>query len=178
MEYGYIVLSNSKKGFIPSAIKWFTGSKFSHSFVIIPSVLDVPMGIEAASSGVDAVRFDKSYENDVNQGYEIWKLNVSKDLIDNSIKNLLNDLELSYGYLQYPWFIWRRINKFFGRDIKSQNNWNVDGMICSQLCVTHLNNCLLSETMNEYGKGSISPQDLKEIFIKYPNLFELIGLKE
>lgn len=178
MNYGYIVLSINKYNWLSKCIRWFTNSKYSHSFVIIPSILEVPMAIEAGATGVDAVRFDNQYIYDNTQGYEIWKINAPQHLIDESIKLLLNDLELQYGYLQYPWFIWRKLNKIFGKDIKWQDNWNKDGMICSQLCVSHLKYCGFESVFNGYGNGSVAPQDLQDIFTRYPDLFEKIEVKE
>ena len=70
--------------------------------------------------------------------------------------------------------MWRRINLLFGRDIKSQNNWNTNGMICSQLCVAYLVACGLSDIFKGYGRGSVAPQDLQDIFAAHPEVFELV----
>lgn len=177
MEYGHVVLASTKSGFVPNAIKWFTGSPFSHSLVTTPDILEVPMCIEAAESGVDFTRFDKTYIDDPGQTYQVWKIKVSQEIKNEAIKHLLNELQVGYGFLEYPWFMWRRLNRLFGRDIKSQNNWNTSGMICSELCVEYLIACGLSKTMKDYGEGSIAPQDLQDIFKANPQLFELIEQK-
>lgn len=171
MEYGNLILANTKKGFIQQAIKWFTKSQFSHSFVTMPDILDIPMCIEACEGGVDMCRFDKGYVNDTNQAYEVWALNISQDIKDQALKQIMNDLETGYGFLEYPWFIWRRLNLLVGKDIKAHNNWNSSGIICSQLCVAYLTACGLAYLFDGYGKGSIAPQDLQNIFIAYPELF-------
>src|ERR1035437_501682 len=129
MMYGNIVLAGTKSGFTPNAIKWFTGSQFSHSFVTTPDILNIPMCIEAAESGVDFTRFDTSYVNNQDQGYEVWKVKIDQSIKDKAVVAILSDLEISYGILQYPWFMWRSICLFFGKDIKSHNNWNKGGMI-------------------------------------------------
>src|ERR1035437_7311574 len=128
--YGYIVLAGTKTGFTPNAIKWFTGSQFSHSLVTVPDVLNTPMCIEAAETGVDFTRFDTGYGDNLDQGYEVWNIKIDQAVKDNAIVAILSDLEISYGFLQYPWFMWRRLCLFFGKDIKSHNNWNESGMIC------------------------------------------------
>jgi len=174
MSYGHIVLASTKSGFVPNAIKWFTSSKFSHSLVTIPSILDVPLCIEAAEHGVDAARFDTSYANNLGQGYEVWSVSISDEIKDAAIIETLSDLETGYGFLEYPWFMWRAICKLFGKDIKSQNNWNTDGMICSQLCVAYLKSCKLEYIFVGYGSGSIAPQDLQDIFKAHPELFTLV----
>lgn len=173
-KYGTIVLASTSGQFLPNAIKWFTRSQFSHSLVTTPDILGVPMCVEAAESGVDSTRFDTSYVNNQTQGYEVWNIKIDQSLKDEAIISLLNDLEISYGFLQYPWFIWRRICLFFGKDIKSQNNWIREGMICSQLCVAYLRACGLNGVLNGFGEGSISPQDLQDIFKANPDLFELV----
>lgn len=174
MEYGNIVLAGSKKGFFPNAIKWFTFSKFSHSLVTMPDILDMPICIEAADNGVSTVRFDKNYINDDNQSYQIWRIKISQEQKDAGIRAVVGDLETFYGFLQYPWFIWRRICLFFGSDIKHQNNWSTTGTICSELVVQYIHACGLGHTLSEFGPGAVSPQDIQDVMKKYPDLFELI----
>lgn len=171
MEYGNIVLANTKKGFVQQAIKWFTKSQFSHSFVTMPDILGIPMCIEACEGGVDMCRFDKGYINDSNQAYEIWSVNVPKETKDWAIKLVMNELETGYGFLEYPWFIWRKLNLLFGKDIKAQNNWYKGGTICSELCVEYLIACGLGHIFEGYGEGSIAPQDLQDIFKEHPVIF-------
>lgn len=173
MNRGDVVLANSKKGFIQQAIKWFTKSQFCHSFVTMPTLMGFPMCMEAAENGVDMTRFDTSYQNNQDQGYEVWSINIDQDIKDQALKTIINDLEIMYGVFQYPWFIWRKLNMLLGRDIKAQNNWTHDGMICSQLCVMYLRACGLDDILAGYGNGSISPQDLRDIFKAHPDLFVL-----
>lgn len=172
--YGNIVLASTKGQFLPNAIKWFTKSVFSHSFVTTPDILETPMCIEACDHGVDFTRFDTGYVDNQDQGYEVWKLRISQPIKDVAIVKILDTLETGYGFLEYPWFIWRKLNLLVGRDIKHQNNWNSDGMICSQLCVAYLEACGLDYLFAAYGKGSVAPQDLQNIFKAHPDLFELI----
>lgn len=172
--YGHIVLASTKSGFIPNAIKAVTNSQFSHSLVTLPDILGISMCIEAAEGGVDTTRFDTGYKNNLNEGYQVWRVKVESAAKDTAIKSILNDLEVGYGVLQFPWFIWRAVNRLFGKDIKAQNNWDTSGMICSQLCVAYLKACGLSSVFVGYGNGSIAPQDLQNIFVAHPEHFELI----
>jgi len=171
--YGNIVLASTKSGFIPNAIKWFTKSQFSHSLVTTPDTLGTPMCIEACEGGVDSCRFDKGYSNNIDQGYQVWNIKIDQATKDRAIVSIFNDLETGYGFLEYPWFMWRQLNRLFGRDIKSQNNWNTNGMICSQLCVAYLTACGLGYIFVGYGRGAIAPQDLQDIFKAHPELFEM-----
>lgn len=174
MEYGQIVLASTKSGFVPNAIKWITNSKFSHSFIKTPDILSVPMCIEAAENGVDFTRFDTSYVNNQDQGYEVWNIKIDQSVKDAGIVSVLNDLEISYGFDQFPFFIWRKICSFFGKDIKNKNNWFSNGIICSQLCVAYLKACKLDQFLVGYGEGSLAPQDLQDIFKTHPEMFELV----
>jgi len=172
--YGQIVLASTKSGLVPNAIKWFTDSQFSHSFVMMPDVFNIPMAIEAASSGVDMTRFDTGYRDNLNEGYEVWNIKINQHVKDMALKSILNDLEVGYGYLDFFYFVARKICKIFGKDIKNENNWfSKDGIICSQLCVAYLKACGLN-IFSGYGNGSISPQDLQDIFNARPELFEKI----
>lgn len=172
--YGNIVLASTKGEFVPNAIKWFTGSVFSHSLVTTPDILNTPMCIEASSRGVDFTRFDNSYINNENQGYEIWKVKIDQKIKNKATVFILNDLEIGYGFLQFSYFIFRKICLFFGKDIKSWNNWSKSGMICSELCVSYLTACGLKDIFTGYGIGSIAPQDLQNIFKSRPDIFEKI----
>ena len=172
--HGHVVLADTKTGFVPSAIKFITNSQFSHSFVTLPDMLGVPLCIEAAEGGVDTTRFDTSYVNNLQEGYQVWNVKIDQAIKDAAIKSILSDLEIGYGFLQFPWFTWRALNRFLGKDIKSQDNWETNGMICSQLCVAYLKACGLGYIFVGYGNGSIAPQDLQDIFKAHPELFELV----
>jgi hypothetical protein len=171
--YGHIVLVSAKTGFIAQAIEWFTESKFDHGLVTAPDVLGIPMCIEAVQSGVEFDRFDTNYVNDMNSGYQVWNIKIDQSIKDKALLSILNDLQISYGFLQYPFFIYERICNLFGKNIKSQNNWNTSGMICSQLCVAYLKACGLEYVLKGYGNGNIVPNDLENIFLAHPELFEM-----
>lgn len=174
MEYGYIVLASTKDEWFPALIRWVTKSKFSHSLITIPDILGIPMCMEASGQGVNTLRFDKGYLNNTQQEIKIYKVNVSKELKDSAIQKCLNDLEVSYGYLELPWFLWRSLNKFFGKDIKKQDNWFQNGIICSELCVSYLTYCGLGNLFKDFGNSSVNAQDLYEIIQSNPSLFESV----
>lgn len=173
MDSGNLVLATTPKSFVSKCIRWFTKSNFSHSFVTMPDVLGVSTCIEASEGGVDIGRFDNLYSNNKEETYEIWTLNLPQNVKEKAIVSTMDYLETGYGFLEYPWFMWRKLNLLFGKDIKSQNNWNTDGMICSQLCVSYLKSCGLSYIFIGYGNGSVSPQDLRNIFLLHPELFTI-----
>lgn len=177
IEIGSIVLANSKKELVPQIIKFVTRSNWSHSLFIIPACCDKEMGIEAASNGISCVPFKKSYRQDINQGFRVYKLKLQEDIKKKAIATCLDDLESCYGYLDLPWFIWRALNKLFGKDIKKQNNWVNKNLICSQFCVKYLTECGLGDLFIDYGNNSICCQDLQEIMDSRLDLFEVIEEK-
>lgn len=175
MPAGNIVLAQSKHEFIASAIMWFSNSQFSHSLVTMPELLTYPMCIEAVSGGVDMLRFDTGYQSNSNEGYQVWSVNVPEEVKTAALQSLLNDLELGYDLISWPFFIYRKICKIFGKDVKNQNNWfNTKGFICSELVVAYLKALGLDSCLVGYGIGSIVPQDLSDIFKSLPGTFKLV----
>jgi len=175
--YGYICFAYSKNEWIAKAIAWFMRSQWSHSFITIPPVIDNEMAMEAAGSGTQTILFDKGYRNNKNQKYEIYQVNYSKDKINKSIDSCLKKLEMPYGYLEYPWFIWRFICKSFGKDISGQNNWSTKDEVCSGLVESFLSRLPCYNLFAKFGKNSICPQDIYEIVKANPHIFRLIEYK-
>ena len=178
-NYGHIVLAFTIDNFDGKIIKFFTRSKWSHSFITIPDILGRPMCLEAADSGVSALAFDYGYKNDPVENYNKWNVKLPKEVKDYAISECLNDLQTKYGYLELPWFGWRAFLLWaFNKDIKSENNWCQKGTICSELCVKYLTLCGLGYLFKDFGNGSVSPQDIENIMLAHPELFELEEIKE
>jgi hypothetical protein len=179
MEYGHIVISDNVKNKLTSpVIRLFTGSEWSHSFVTIPSILGVPMCIEASSEGVDTLRMDKGYIDNPDERLIIYKVNIPNEIKDEAIKVCLNELQVKYGYLELPWFAWRWINEKLGKDIRNQDNWSQAGVICSELCVTYLTACGLGHLVEAFGKGAVNAEDVRKIAEANPQYFTKITAEE
>ena len=179
MVSGNVVLVQSKWGdnwfqtFISNAIRWLTSSQYSHSLVTLPQLLNCDMCVEAASNGVTLQRFDTTYWTNPSQACDVYELiGISDDIKAAAMKGLLSELDTSYGYLEMPWFIWRALNRMVGRDIKSHDNWSQHGDICSWVCVQYLTACGLGDLFRDYGKCSVAPQDLRNIFDANPTIFK------
>ena len=97
-------------------------------------MLGSEMCMEADGGGISVCSFDQHYRNDLTQQYQIFRFKlVSQATIDASIQNRIQELEVAYGYLEYPWFIWRYLNRMVGRDISGHDNWCQNGTkVCSQ----------------------------------------------
>lgn len=174
MAHGQIVLACSKSGFISSAIRFFTKSKFSHSLITAPEMVGLPMCIEAAENGVSVIRFDEAYTQNTGESIEIWDVLIPNEVKDRGLVPTMDKLEKSYGFLELPWFIWRWMNGLVKRDIKAQNNWSHNGTICSQLCRVYLTNAGIGFLFEGYGKGSVAPQDISVIMNANPKFFKRI----
>jgi hypothetical protein len=178
MEYGHVCFAYSKNEWIAKAIAWFTNSQWSHTFVTMPPVLGKEMALEAAQGGTQPVMFDPAYRNNPNQKYEMYRVKVDQDTIDQAILKCLERLEMPYGYLEYPWFIWRSINRWFGKDIKGQDNWSQKDEVCAGLSDFYIEGLSLQILFQGFGKNSITAQDIYEIVKANPHLFELIEKKD
>jgi hypothetical protein len=178
MEYGHIVITNTKKGWVQAAIRYFTGSKFSHSLFTIPQVVGKQMGVEAAAVGVEALCFDTHYRFNPNVAYKIFRFRADPAKKDVAIGRALESLQDGYGYLELPWFIWRWLNAKFGRDIRKQNNWYEGGKICSEITAQYICDAGYPHLFAGFGKGAINAQDVLEVCEAHPELFELVEFKE
>lgn len=178
MDYGYVCFAYSKNEWIAKAIAWFTKSKWSHTFITVPSMLGKEMVMEAGAGGVEMVTFDKAYRNDSSQAYEVYRVKLPQEVIDRAILKCMESLELPYGYLEYPWFIWRFINRWFGRDIKGQNNWSTSKKVCAGLVDIYEDELGLQAYSEAFGNNSITAQDIYEIVKAHPEVFELVESKD
>lgn len=176
--YGHVCVSNSKAGFTAQVIKFFTRSKWSHSFVISPPLLNKDMVIESASNGVSIAPFDQHYRNDIYEGYRVYEFKCEYEFKDSALTQVFAELEGGYGFLEIPWFGWRALNKLFGRDIRHKDNWSQAGVICSELATQYITACGFGRLFSAFGKGSVNAQDIYEICESHPELFKLIESKE
>lgn len=176
-KYGYVCFAYSKNEFVAKAIAWFTKSQWSHTFITVPAILGSQMAMEAGMGGTEMVLFDQGYRNNPNQKYEVYKVNVAQDIVDQAIVECLSNLEMPYGYLEYPWFIWRSICLWFGKDIKNQNNWSTKDEVCAGLTELYVEKLSLQILFNGFGKNSINAQDIYLIVKANPHLFELVESK-
>lgn len=173
-NYGYVCFAYSKNEWIAKAIAKVTGSQWSHTFITVPAILNNEMAMEAGSGGTEMVLFNLGYRQNPNQQYEVYRVKVDQQIIDESIVKCLDNLEMPYGYLECPWFVWRAINSWFGRNIKSQNNWSTKNEVCAGLTSSYISNLSLGILLQGFGKNSINAQDLYLIVKAHPELFELI----
>jgi hypothetical protein len=177
VDYGYIAFSYTKNELTAKLIAKITQSKWSHSFIIVPPMLGKEMVMEAASNGISMATFQENYRDNPNESYEVYRFNAPQGKIDKSILNCMEKLERPYPYMELLWFVWRRINKVFGRDIKNQNNWFTNGVVCSGLVRKFIEGSGFKKLFKGFGIDAVAPEDAYEIVIANPKLFELIEKK-
>lgn len=176
-NYGFVGFAMSKNEWSARAIAWFTKSKWSHSFITVPDILGREMVMEAGTAGVEMTPFDRSYRNDPNQSFEVFRFKILQENINLAILQAIDLLESPYGFLEYPWFMWRAFLAWLGKDIKSQNNWSQQGTVCSGLVRLYIELAGYAELFSGFGKDSAHQQDVYDIVIAHPELFELVESK-
>lgn len=187
MNYGHIVLAKTSGEFTASAIAWFTNSRFSHALITAPPQVGYEMCIEASGKGIDELGFDQGYRKNPTQSYLIYRVNLPDEVLDAAMREALDKLEQDYGYLAFPWFMFRSFVKWaFRKDIKSQDNWYKKQIVCSGLVRLFLDSKPVRDYLarfaqpslfDGYGQGSVHCEDLFDIFKANPKLFELIETK-
>ena len=180
---GFLAVAGQLKGndFFQTAIRTVSGDGFatspvSHAFVVgfkenglVPSAFEASLKIQKVPM--------TNYTSDPNQYFELWRIaNVPQDQIDKAVLQLYLDYAgKDYGYLELPWFIWRKLNALVGRDIRSQANWSSVGTFCSQLAFDLMDGILFSSTIfAPYHANTCTPEDLRQLFRQYPKIFTMV----
>lgn len=178
MSYGYVGFSFSKDKWYDTIIAKITNSKWSHSFVTVPPILNTEMVVESVGGGVSMISFDIAYRFNKTQAYEVYKFKINEVYLDLAVLKTLDKLETSYGYLEYPWFIWRSICHYLGKNISQQNNWSQQGIVCSGLVRFFIEQAGYSALFAEFGKNSATAEDVYQVVKNNKQLFELIEEKD
>lgn len=198
---GAIGFSGPRTGgtFFQKAVKFFTGSKWSHGFITtFPQ--EGRYTVLEASRVVQRVPL-ADYQNDTNTLYELYALKgTSYEAITAALHQIEGGyLGERYGYLQLVYFMWRWLNrKVLGRSVGREANWFPDGKICSEVqfdymgAVADETRALNFPSLNfgeqmidfhvfrvyawQYGftENTVAPQDLYLIVKDHPELFEFL----
>lgn len=208
LEVGDIVLvSNNKKkglrGFLAKAIKFFTGSQWTHTAVAIGDIVGSPCIIEADTQVIinpaNLTFDDPDYVVAVYRNK--WLSKEDNIQIVNELFKELNGN--TYGYLQLLYFVrrwfWEKkttqlllgwIPRLLGkpRDPRQWNNWFVGGTICSELnwwlfekqhrkIADDYVHWQMNEWLTAWNSNNFTPKDTQLTLAKFPNLYELIYWK-
>lgn len=162
--------------FLARCIRFFTKSKWSHTFcIVMEDEFLGPIVEEAGPSGVTAASIDKYVDGPYK--FRLWKVKAYPDRIDAAIRRVFDRINVSYGYAQLVGFVlvwaWRRVT---GR---AANNPFRGGIICSELVLLYLQAAFPGNAaLNEMDKNTTSPEDIQEFIEKNPELFSEIPVLE
>lgn len=176
---GDIGFGGKRKGFYPSAVRWFTKSRWSHCFVIIPPVLGEASLIEAEVNVVIRT-WQKEYVEKNADYYEIWRPNIiSESKIYNACAELYkSDAGEIYGFMQIPWFAARSILRLVGIELKK--NPFPNGEICSETHWRYIMNLggEFAKALDGITEDECSPQDIYSVVKGRPDLFSFVLARE
>lgn len=156
--------------FMQRAIRFFIGSRFSHSFTI----LNGPYGLSALETTTTIVAvtpFDRKAIED--NWVEIWEiiypLSKSLHLADSYYRNVGS----WYGYLSYFWFMYRWVARKFKHEPTTMWKWCNSGVTCTELTCKYIDALfpgLLKNDLNTY-----SPEELRNVMLNNIDKFTCVG---
>ena len=162
--------------FFGNAIKLFTWSRWSHSFIVIDeeNILEANEHVEVSPISSIRDRDGASYEL-----YEIVEASIGRkaEAIEYCRKNYEGN---EYGYMQILFFVFRAIYRLFGQDFRG--NIFTQGVICSELTYDYEARVMpqfvtLAKAWG-FDEQTCTPQDLYEIVQANPHLYKLIESKQ
>lgn len=176
---GDIGLGAKRKGFYPSAVRWFTNSKYSHVFLICHEYYE-QLQVFEVDLKVQTVPFNKEYVEKNDDSYRIYRpIRATESKIYSALKLVHNTRAGSlYGFLQIPWFAVRSILQKFGISLKK--NWFPANDICSEMPLIYLKslNSVYLEAFSHLTENETSPQDIASVVESRPDLFEFVLERE
>ena len=183
LKPGDIMLLNrhgEAQNFYSVCQRFFTKKPYTHTALVFGEVKGFQSVI--SSDEVVAVLPVRNYFAEEGTDIEIWRF---KDNHSELIEDLLTKLytgyaDMSYGYLQIPWFIYRWfMESVFQKDVRKQKNWSTSGVVCSELIYVYLECFIqfypeLKEKLDEWNQDTVSSGDMADIIHSFPEIFELI----
>jgi hypothetical protein len=180
---GMICFSGPRKGnFIQRGIKFFTRSKFTHSFVVIKGPGEILTALETTSTLVCPTPVARKYNED--HYIEAWEIiNENDRQLMLATSNVIYRIYSGcwYGYLSYPWFMYKWLCECFGIEKKTMWKWCRGNITCTELT----SKSLADPYKPNQDDNTISPRVLRDHFLKNKNILlrclgeiETINIKE
>lgn len=177
---GDIGFAGKRSGFYPMAVRWFTSSRWSHSFAVLPPVLGELSVIEADLMVVMRP-WEKEYVERNNDYYEIWRpIKVTESKIFNACASLYKtDAGEVYGFMSILWFMVRQALAKVGIKMGG-SNWFPSGEICSETLWRYIYNLggEYRAIVDPLGEEECSPEDLYRLVKSRPDLFEFVARRD
>ena len=177
VQQGDIAFSGKRAwNWYSASVKYITGSKWSHSFILVGSVND-ELSVMEADLDVTVVSWQQQYVVANNDYYQVYRpIKASQEDIQRATKYCYdNYAEEVYGFMQIPWFVYRiYAKKWFG--INAKKNWSSQGMFCSELTFDYLYQLggEYRDLLKDFTSETASPQDLDDLVISRPDLFQFV----
>jgi hypothetical protein len=162
--------------FIQRAIRFFTGSDFSHTFLVMAGPDAEPAALGTTATIVHFVPLEK----EVDSSQWLWVVEpIASDKAKTDAATIIyrHFSGESYGYLSYLWFLYRWAMRQFGYEPMLMWDWAEPGITCTELTARYLS--LLGPEFFDLFEGrdysAIAPEDLRQIVIRNPHLFRVVG---
>lgn len=173
---GMIALSGGSE-FIQHAIKFFTRSEFSHSFVVVSGPYGILSALETTSTIVSVSDLQhKTIEKDYVQVWEVLQATPLEKLRAAAL-TYQTYAKTRYGYESYAWFIYRAACRVVGQEPTVMWDCVSRGVTCTELTCFYL--CNLNERYRALFSGidfnTQSPEELRQIMLRNPELFREVG---
>lgn len=164
------------------------GCRFSHCFLVTVPFAGQHEQVQEASLEVSLVSL-QSYRDDPNALYEIYAIKGvdATTQVASLTEMWLSYEEMTYGWSQIAWFMWRALNNIIGRTIKGERNWFPSGVICSGLVYRFLENLWKKYNYSlfrmmlstcEWDDDTVWPADIYKIVKQFPQSFQLVERKD
>ncbi len=175
LQVGDIAFSYPKKlGFYSRAVRWFTNSKWSHCFYVAPPYMGELMVIETDLK-IQVVPFHKEYVVKNADAFEVYTPSMASmdDRYLACSKAFKETAGQTYGFLSILWFALKMLFRAGWKD-----NFFTDGVICSELLLIYLKNLggPYADAFSHLTVNETSPQDIYEVVVFRPDLFQKVGL--
>ena len=181
VQKGDIAFSGKRaSNWYSNGVKSITKSKWSHSFLLMGDACGELSVLEAELS-ISAVPWQREYVEKDADYYESYRpTSASQEDIDRATKYCYyNYSGEAYGFLEIPWFIYRiYMQRWFGYTPKK--NWSSDGIFCSELVFDYLYQLggEYRDLLKDFTPDTASPQDLYNLVLSRPDLFQFIVKRE
>ena len=153
---GTIGFCTKRANFISKVIRWFTGSKWSHTYVIRQVAPDI-LVLEASKFQVQIVPINK-YESRKYKNVFFLPEGYDPAAVDRGLEKAGAKIEQNYGWLQLLGFIPVIIaRRLLGMRIK---NLARGGVVCSELVLQFLKGMDPEGPWKSLQKDTTSPEDL------------------
>jgi len=153
---GSVGFCSKKANFISKIIRWFTRSKWSHTFIMYQAEPE-PLVVEAGTYEV-LIDLPMKYESSKYVTGYFEPAGFSAEEVERGIAKIRQKIEVHYGWLQLvgfiPVVIFRRL---FGMKISNPAR---GGIICSELVLLYLRALEPGSKWDSMDKNTTSPEDL------------------